>query len=327
MYIFNEGYWGPHIGYYGGVNYGFGYGGIGFAGGEWRGGVFAYNTAVMHVNTTVIHTTYVNETIVKQNTIVNTSHTAYSGGPGGVQHQPTPEEKTAMNETHVPPTKFQQQHAQTAAADKTSYAKNNNGHPQHLVAEKPLAEEKHAPPPAVAHNASSPASHPAPAAHPATAQHTAAPESHATPATHTAAPATHPAPATAHTPAPASQTKREPQPHAAPAARPAPAPRPAPAARPAPAPGLNRNPKAKAADPAAPQPEGPRSFRGPWRITRSLFSPDPAEPPANLPTRPSGANPPFRQPLISALFAGLAPAQSPAPKRLYPILPQSVYSF
>jgi len=33
---------GPHIGFYGGVNYGFGYGG------EWRGGVFAYNSAVAY---------------------------------------------------------------------------------------------------------------------------------------------------------------------------------------------------------------------------------------------------------------------------------------
>ena len=33
-----SGYWGPHVGFYGGVNYGFGYMGIGFAGGEWRGG-------------------------------------------------------------------------------------------------------------------------------------------------------------------------------------------------------------------------------------------------------------------------------------------------
>ena len=37
-YLWHAGYWGPHVGFYGGVNYGFGYGGVGFAGGEWRGG-------------------------------------------------------------------------------------------------------------------------------------------------------------------------------------------------------------------------------------------------------------------------------------------------
>ena len=88
------------------MNYGFGYMGIGFAGGEWRGGHFAYNTAVMHVNTTIIHNTYVNETIVHNTTIVNNNHVAYNGGPGGIQHQPTTEEQTAMHEAHVAPTQL-----------------------------------------------------------------------------------------------------------------------------------------------------------------------------------------------------------------------------
>ena len=47
VYAWHAGYWGPHVGFYGGVNYGFGYGGVGFVGGEWRGGRFAYNTAVV----------------------------------------------------------------------------------------------------------------------------------------------------------------------------------------------------------------------------------------------------------------------------------------
>src|ERR1700729_1678550 len=46
LYVWHPGYWGPHVGFYGGVNYGFGYGGVGFFGGEWRGGGFAYNGAV-----------------------------------------------------------------------------------------------------------------------------------------------------------------------------------------------------------------------------------------------------------------------------------------
>ncbi len=65
LYIWHAGYWGPHVGYYGGVNYGFGYMGIGFVGGMWAGREFRYNTAVMHVNTTVIHNTYVDRTSVR----------------------------------------------------------------------------------------------------------------------------------------------------------------------------------------------------------------------------------------------------------------------
>ena len=34
------GYWGPHVGFYGGVNYGFGYIGTGYEGGRWNNGVF-----------------------------------------------------------------------------------------------------------------------------------------------------------------------------------------------------------------------------------------------------------------------------------------------
>src|SRR5579872_1468061 len=58
VYLWHAGYWGPHVGYYGGVNYGFGYMGIGFVGGMWRGHDFEYNTAVVHVNTTVIRNVY-----------------------------------------------------------------------------------------------------------------------------------------------------------------------------------------------------------------------------------------------------------------------------
>ena len=93
LYVFHPGYWGRHVGYYGGVNYGFGYMGVGFAGGEWRGRAFAYNTAVMRVNTTVIHTTYIDRTIVERNTIVNDRHVAYSGGPGGINHPMNAQER------------------------------------------------------------------------------------------------------------------------------------------------------------------------------------------------------------------------------------------
>src|SRR5450432_4852667 len=43
---FHEGYWGEHVGFYGGVNYGFGYGGRGYEGGYWNRGAFFYNRNV-----------------------------------------------------------------------------------------------------------------------------------------------------------------------------------------------------------------------------------------------------------------------------------------
>jgi hypothetical protein len=152
LYVFHPGYWGYHVGYYGGVNYGGGYLGIGFAGGEWRGGVFAYNTAVVHVNETVIHTTFVDRTVINRYTVANPNHVAYAGGPGGIQHVATAQEQIAAHETHTAPTSFQTQHIQAAQNNHASYAKVNGGHPATLAAAKPLAVESH-PAPAVSHTA------------------------------------------------------------------------------------------------------------------------------------------------------------------------------
>jgi len=45
VYFWNPGYWGRTVGFYGGINYGFGYFGTGFYGGYWNGGHFFYNRA------------------------------------------------------------------------------------------------------------------------------------------------------------------------------------------------------------------------------------------------------------------------------------------
>jgi hypothetical protein len=143
LFVFHDGYWGRHVGYYGGVNYGFGYGGIGFAGGEWRGHEFAYNTAVMSVDERRIHTVYVDRTIVERGYVARDSHVAFSGGPGGIRHDPAPEERAAEREQHVARTSFQQQHESAARSDRTSYFKSNGGRPQNLAVARPLGSESH----------------------------------------------------------------------------------------------------------------------------------------------------------------------------------------
>jgi hypothetical protein len=139
VYVFHAGYWGTHVGFYGGVNYGFGYGGGGFAGGEWRGGVFAYNTAAVHVDTTVIRTTYVNTTIVNNTTIINNTHTSFNGGPNGVAAKPTEQQRAAANEPHLAATPAQQQHEQVAKQDKSNFASANHGVPVHAAVPRPVA--------------------------------------------------------------------------------------------------------------------------------------------------------------------------------------------
>jgi hypothetical protein len=128
-YGWHAGYWGPHIGFYGGVNYGFGYGGIGFCGGEWRGGVFAYNGAVANFGSVHVTNVYINRTIVTQNTIVNTNRAAFNGGPGGINRAPSPDEQRFANERHVEPTANQMQHQNAAAMDRSQLASVNHGRP------------------------------------------------------------------------------------------------------------------------------------------------------------------------------------------------------
>ncbi len=146
LFVFHDGYWGPHVGYYGGVNYGFGYMGIGFVGGMWRGHDFLYNTAVMRVDNRFIHTTYMDREIVNRYTVVNDRHVAFSGGPGGINHPASPEERMAARDQHIGRTPIQQQHESGARSDRGSYFKTNGGHPQNPAVSRPLGGNIHAAP-------------------------------------------------------------------------------------------------------------------------------------------------------------------------------------
>lgn len=150
MYLWHPGYWGPHVGYYGGVNYGFGFFGVGFVGGAWRGGVFAYNTAVVHVNTTVIRNTYIDRTVI----VRNDSHVAFNGGPGGINRMPTPGERMAEHERHMAPTSFQDQHRMAAMQDRGSYFNNNHGRPNNGAIDRPMHANPHPGPGSINYNSS-----------------------------------------------------------------------------------------------------------------------------------------------------------------------------
>lgn len=126
-YLWHAGYWGPHVGFYGGINYGFGYGGVGFGGGRWNGRVFVYNTAVTHVDTTVVHTTYVDRTVIVNNTTVN--RVSFNGGHGGIEARPNPQEANFDRERHVPPVSAQVHHAEAARSEPALHSNANHGVP------------------------------------------------------------------------------------------------------------------------------------------------------------------------------------------------------
>jgi hypothetical protein len=138
VYAWRAGYWGNHVGFYGGVNYGFGYGGHGFFGGRWDGGRFRYNTAITHVNTTIIHNTY-RETVVNNTTInnVTVNRTSFNGGPRGIAANPTAEDKRALTDTHYNSSANQMAHFTAASKNPTLYAKANGGHPSVIATSRP----------------------------------------------------------------------------------------------------------------------------------------------------------------------------------------------
>ena len=131
-YIWHVGYWGPHVGFYGGVNYGFGYAGAGFVGGEWRGGTFFYNRSVTNVNVTNVH--IYNRTVINRVTV---NRVSFNGGAGGISARPSHEEQIAMRERHVALTSMQAQHEHAASANHALLASVNHGRPEVAATSRP----------------------------------------------------------------------------------------------------------------------------------------------------------------------------------------------
>jgi hypothetical protein len=124
VYLWHAGYWGPHVGFYGGINYGFGYFGVGFEGGYWRGRDFFYNRSVTRVNTTVIRNVY--DRRVGERSV---SRVSYNGGRGGINARPTVREETATRERRFGATSVQSRQESLARSDRRQWASANHGRP------------------------------------------------------------------------------------------------------------------------------------------------------------------------------------------------------
>jgi len=140
FYIWHAGYWGPEVGYYGGINYGFGYTGVGFFGGYWRDDTYYYNRAVTNVDVTVVRNTY-NTTVVNNNTSIN--RVSFNGGSGGITARPTSQEMAAERQRHVGMTSEQTQHQQTASSTRTLLASVNHGRPDVAASPRPGQFDAH----------------------------------------------------------------------------------------------------------------------------------------------------------------------------------------
>ena len=108
-YFFNEGYWGESVGFYGGINYGYGYFGNGYEGGRWNNGHFYYNTSVNRVNVNIEHNVY--NTRIDEH---SESRVSYNGGQGGTTARATSEQEAAAHSRHIGPVEAQTRVAMTA---------------------------------------------------------------------------------------------------------------------------------------------------------------------------------------------------------------------
>jgi hypothetical protein len=133
-YVFYDGYWGQNVGYYGGVNYGYGYGGSGFQGGRWQGNQFYYNTSVSNVSHSGIHNTY--NVRVSNN---SGNRVSYNGGSGGLSARPTAQQQTYSHQTHTAPVAAQKQQAESARTNPVERASVNHGTPGVAATPKPGA--------------------------------------------------------------------------------------------------------------------------------------------------------------------------------------------
>ncbi len=220
-YDWQDGYWAPQVGFYGGINYGGGYYGNGYAGGSWRGNRFYYNRAASNVNIGIARNVYYDRAVVARDTVWN-RRVSYNGGYGGNPARPTHFQSAVLHLRRRPMTPLQVNHVRVAAQDRGLLYRVNHGRPAVVVAPRPFtthrlpahfapiraqdraAARAHLLPPTVVrqrimtHNAT--LHHAAPVMHHAApVMHRAAPVvHHAAPVMHHAAPVVHHAAPTVH---------------------------------------------------------------------------------------------------------------------------------
>ncbi|MFO1465267.1 MAG: YXWGXW repeat-containing protein [Steroidobacteraceae bacterium] len=141
FYFWHAGYWGPSVGFYGGINYGYGYFGVGYQGGYWRGDRWYYNRACNRFDDRV-HVTNVYERTVVNNITVN--RVSYHGGRGGIERAPLREELSAARGPHLRLTPDQRRHEIAAGHDREFLASVNRGRPALAATARPAMFDAHA---------------------------------------------------------------------------------------------------------------------------------------------------------------------------------------
>lgn len=132
-YVWYAGYWGPVVGYYGGINYGYGYPGYGYYGGYWNRNRFYYNRAVNRITIRSITTVYTQRVVDRG----ERSYVSYHGGPGGTTLGPTAGELAAARQRRFGAVSQQVQHERFARTDPALRATANHGRPDIAATARP----------------------------------------------------------------------------------------------------------------------------------------------------------------------------------------------
>ena len=132
-YLWHAGYWGPRVGFYGGIDYGYGYDGVGFDGGYWRRGIFFYNRAVVRVGPTFVTNVYYRQVYHPQ-----VRHVSFNGGRGGIMARPTRMDRIAARERRYGFTSMQRRQENMARGERVLRANFNHGRPPIAATARPV---------------------------------------------------------------------------------------------------------------------------------------------------------------------------------------------
>jgi hypothetical protein len=130
-YMWYPGYWGTSVGFYGGINYGFGYTGYGYYGGYWRGGRFFYNREVNHINANFVNV-YRQRVVVREGPRIS-----FNGGRGGIDARPTAAQMAAERTRRFGANNRQMEQERWARTNRSQWARENRGRPEVAATPRP----------------------------------------------------------------------------------------------------------------------------------------------------------------------------------------------
>jgi hypothetical protein len=132
VFLWHAGYWGLSVGFYGGIDYGFGYPGRGYYGGFWRDNRFYYNRDVNRINYFDVHNVY-----YQRAPRFGYGRISYNGGDGGINMRPDRRDFMAERERRMGPSQWQDRQERMARGMPEMRWSQNHGRPSIAATARP----------------------------------------------------------------------------------------------------------------------------------------------------------------------------------------------